>query len=349
MGATARQLAWGSFVAAREASRWKAAALAIPDAPLRRDALSSLEHKRGHSDGAALFTILPARRSEALLRLLVAYEVMCDFLDSASERAARAGVANGRQMHLALIDAFDSSRPLSDYYRHHPWKDDGGYLRSLVRACREGCARLPAYERVKAIVIREAVRADVLAVNHHTDSLGRDAGLHEWAADDALRNAAALTWYEATGAASATLTTHVLLALAVERDCSAEAVRRASLAYSPWINLLTTMLDSYVDQPEDRASGNHSYVSHYPSQRCAVKRIGRLIARSLQEALALPDGERHAVIVACMVALYLSKQSARSGELKEGTRSLARAGGSLTHLLLPILRLWRAAYSQSTS
>ena len=89
----------------------------IPDAPIREDALNSIERKRGHTDGAALFWILPRHRDLNLLRLLVAYEIIWDFLDSANERAARAGPANGRQLHLALIEALDPVAPISDYYR----------------------------------------------------------------------------------------------------------------------------------------------------------------------------------------------------------------------------------------
>lgn len=322
--------------------------MAIPDAPIRSDALNALAHKRGHSDGAALFTIVPDERSGKLLSLLVAYEIMCDFLDSASERGATAGVVNGRQLHLALVDAFDPRRRLSDYYRYHPWHDDGGYLRALVQACRLGCASLPSYRRVQPLVVREAERADVLAVNHDLDGLSRDLGLHRWAARE-RDGPDEVAWFEATGAASATLTTHVLLALAVDPNCRDEVVQRAYRAYSPWINLATTMLDSYVDQLEDRTNGDHSYVGHYPNSDMAVKRIGQILRRSLQEALALPNGERHAVIVACMAALYLSKDSARSGELRDGTASLVEAGGSLTRLLVPVLRAWRLAYSQSSS
>jgi tetraprenyl-beta-curcumene synthase len=344
VAAATRQLAWASLAVTREARRWLAKATAIPDAPIRRDALNALRSKRGHTDGAALFTILPRARSLDLLRLLVAYEIMCDFLDSASERGAMARADNGRQMHLALVDAFDAERPLSDYYSHHPWRDDGGYLRSLVAACRHGCSSLPSYERVRPLVVGDALRADVLAINHELDPTCRDAGLREWAARERgdIRDFA---WFELTGSASATLTTHALLALAADPDRRGEEAVRTHRAYS-WINLATTMLDSYVDQLEDLASGDHSYVSHYPTPQTAVTRIQKLIQRSLREALALPDGEHHAVIVACMVAMYLSKDSARAPELRESSASLASAGGSLTSLLLPILRMWRLVYSQ---
>ncbi len=95
----------------------------IPDAPIREDALSSIELKRENADGAALFWILPPRRNLNLLRLLVAYQIIWDFLDSVSERGACEGTANGRQLHKALVEALDPASPISDYYRFHPWRE----------------------------------------------------------------------------------------------------------------------------------------------------------------------------------------------------------------------------------
>lgn len=343
--AAARQLGWASGAVAREARRWRDRAAAIADAPIRSDALDALDRKRGHTDGAALFCTIPSRRSPVLLRLLVAYEIMWDFLDSVNERGAMAGVANGRQLHLALLDALDTDRPLASYYRLHPWGDDGGYLRELVQACRRGCERLPSYRLVRRLVIREARRAEVLAINHALQPWRRDAGLRSWAADIA-ECPGEVTWFEASGAASASTTIHVLLALAADPKCRVEDASRAQRAYFPWISAATTMLDSFVDQLEDVVNEDHSYVAHYPTEQAAVARIQRLIRRSFSEALALDRGERHAVIVACMVAMYLSKDSARSPELCDGTASLAAAGGSLTTFLLPILRMWRIAHAQ---
>ena len=115
---------------------------------------SALANKRGHTDGAAFFSILPRARDVTLLRLLVAYEIIWDFLDSVNERGATAGQVNGRQLHLALVDALDPQRPITDYYRHHPWHDDGGYLRALVEVCREAARELPSYERVRPLLVR---------------------------------------------------------------------------------------------------------------------------------------------------------------------------------------------------
>ena len=149
--AVVRELAWGLPAVAREVRGWRAMASAIPVAAIRQDALSSLDRKRGHTDGAALFCILPRARDPGLLRLLVAYEIMWDFLDSVNEHGAAEGQANGRQLHLALIDALNPDAPLSDYYRHHPWRDDGGYLNALVRSCQD---RLPATALIRALSAR---------------------------------------------------------------------------------------------------------------------------------------------------------------------------------------------------
>ncbi len=339
---------WGLKEVSREIKRWRELASAIPDVPIREDALNSIEHKRGHTDGAALFWILPRHRNLDLLRLLVSYEIIWDFLDSVNERGASMGLANGHQLHQALVEALDPDVPISDYYRYHPWREDGGYLRALVEACRESCSALPSYPRVRPFVIREAVRAQVLALNHDADPNSRDAALQEWAERE-FSGEEEMTWFELSGAASASLTVHVFLALAAEPGCTEEEVDRAYAAYFPWLSAATTMLDSYVDQAEDAENGDHSYISHYPSPAIAAQRVRDLVRRSAFEARALRNGHRHAVIAACMVAMYLSKDSARASGMCATTAGLARAGGSLTRLLLPILRLWRITYAQRSA
>ena len=322
--------------------------MAVPDAATRCDALSALARKRGHTDGAALFCILPRAREPGLLRLLVAYEIMWDFLDSANERGAAEGQANGRQLHLALVDALDREATPSDYYRHHPWRADGGYLSALVRNCQDACGRLPSYEAVRPLLAQEAWRAQVLAINHDLDPICRDTTLRNWAQREFPTGHEA-SWYELTGAASASLTVHALLALAAKPCLSTTEITQVYSTYFPWISAATTMLDSYVDQAEDRANGDHSYVAHYSTAELAVQRIGQLVRRAMAEPGDLLDGERHNLIVSCMVAMYLSKDSARTPATRQGTRRLLAAGGALPRVLLPILRLWRIAYAQRST
>lgn len=329
----------------REVGHWRVKACSIPDRPIREDALNALEHKRGQTDGAALFSILPAVRNLPLLRLLVAYQVMWDFLDSVHERAPERGTANGVQLHTALVDALDPARTPRDYYVHHPWKNDGGYLRALVQVCRDNCVQLPGFQAVAPLVAVEATRAEVLALNHQLDPVARDASLQAWATRE-FPDVTDVAWWELSGAASAGLTIFALLALAADGHATASLLARTRRVYSPWTTAAATMLDSYVDRIEDDATGDHSYVAHYATQERAVERIGELIQRSMSGSQELPNGERHVLIVACMVAMYLTKDTARSRATKQRTARIARSGGSLTRSLIPVLRLWRIAYAQ---
>ncbi len=327
---------------------WRELARTIPDTPIREDALSALATKRPHIDGAALFSILPDARSPSLLALLVAYEIIWDFLDSVNERGAAAGQANGRQLHLALIDALDPARPISDYYRHNPWRDDGGYLRALVTVCRECCARLPSYERVRHLVLKEAMRGQVCAINHDLDPLCRDAMLEAWVRKEFPQGHEA-SWFELSAAASTDLTIFALLALASEPACADGEISRTPGAYFPWACALAAMLDSYVDQVEDAADGEHSYIAHYRTPELARENVCLMMHRCMREARALKNGEKHVLIAASMFAMYLSKDSALTPAMRESTKRIVAAGGSLTRVLHPILRLWRIAYAQRST
>jgi tetraprenyl-beta-curcumene synthase len=339
---------WGLRAVSKELDAWRSRALAIPEGPIRTDALYVLAHKRTHAHGAALFWILPRRRSLCLLRLLVAYELIWDTLDNLSERAATEGQTDGRQLHRAITEAIDPSTPISDYYRDHPWPSDGCYLHALVKTCRENCMLLPSYPRVRDIALHEARRAQVLALNHDPHPVRREEALKHWVERELPGNHEA-SWWELSGAASAPLTIHALLALATEPTPSENEIAHVYAAYSPWVSAATTMLDSYVDQAEDTRHGDHSYIAHYPDSDSALRGVRELVRRASHEARSLPNGSKHAVITSAMTALYLSKSSARTPSMQASTRSLLDAGGSLTRLLLPILRAWRTAYSQRTA
>lgn len=335
-----RELSWGLPNVARELARWRQRASTIPDQRLRADALDALRHKRTNTDGAAVFATLLNDRNLHVLRLLAVYQALWDYLDSSVERHPTE--ANGRELHLALIDALEPDGPLSDYYRHHPWRDDGGYLVGLIQHCRDCCSELPSYPDVRQIVVAEARLAQVQALNHLPDRADRDAALAEWAQSEFPTPPA--EWFEMTAAASASLVILPLLALSGNARLTDSDVADTRAAYWPWVTIATTMLDNYADQAEDLASGNHNYFSHYPTAAVGVRRVGESIDRATRNVMTLTDGERHLVIVASMIAMYLSKTSDRTAASRAERRRLAHAGGPLVSLLVPILRLWRLAY-----
>ena len=342
-GAASRQLFWGQPRIAREAASWASHAERIPDTRLRDAALSSLRTKRGHTDGAGLFTILPRRRDARLLRLLVAYEILWDYLDSVHELAP--SEANGRQLHLALADAVDPAAPVRDYYRFNPSRQDAGYLTALVTACQTDCAALPAFETVREALAQEARRAQVLALNHIIDAADRDEALRRWAQLE-FGTTSEIRWFELSGAASASVLVHALFALGADPTTTRADVAGIYRVYWPWVSLATTMLDSWVDRYDDARNGDHSYVAHYPDPHLARDGISRAIDRAAVAARSLRRADRHAVILASMCAMYLSKDSARRDRIE--ARELAQAGGQLTRFLLPVLRVWRIRYGQAS-
>ena len=343
--ATSRQLSWGIRGIHRELRGWECRAVAIPDDPLRADAVRSFQSKRGNSTGAAIFSSLTARRNRSLLKALIAFQVIADFLDDAHERHPTA--ANGR-LYQALVDAVSPDLPLSDYYAKHPWRDDGGYLVALVEASRAACRELPSFAVVQATVGREATRAArAMRLNHAPDPIQRDRALRLWAGRH-LPQAGDWHWFELTGAASGQMVILALLALAAKPGLREEEISATYDAYWPTVPLLVAMLDSYVDHERDLASGAHRYISHYGNLEDAVERVTEVIGRATK-VVDLPDGHRHAVIVCCMITFYLASESVRGPELRPHTERMIHAGGSLSRMLAPVLRLWRIAYGQRSS
>jgi tetraprenyl-beta-curcumene synthase len=338
-----RELTWGLRSVNDEVTLWRRCAERIPGDLIRRDALDVLHHKRPHLDGAALFSALPTRRHLPLLRALVRYELILEFLDSLNERFADIGLANAHQLHLALAEAVDIYGPISDYYRYMPSCDDGGFLCNLVMACRRSCEALAGYHSVRTLIVHEARLAGVLALNHEPDPARRNKLLRQWTThhfgDGTGRN-----WFELTGAATSSLTVHMLLAQAAEPSTDSHHIWPIHFVYFPNVALLSTMLDSYIDGAADEASNHHSYIEHYEGPEDAIRHLSELIRNTLAGALSLRRGHRHAVVVAAMIALYLSDDNARVAYRNHRTAQLVDAGGPLTRFLVPILRLWRIMY-----
>lgn len=343
LAVSGRELTWILPNVAREVRAWRGRAARIPDPLLRRDAIVTLKRERLNTEGAALFAILPRRHDRALVQLLAAYQIMLDYLDSISERPVPSPLANGRQLHLALVEALDPGGPISDYYQYHPTRGDGGYLRGLVESCRALCMKLPGFEQVKPRVQRAARHATVQVLNHDPDPDRRDRMLAAWAQLEFPHETKA-NWFEVTAAASSSLWILAMLALASEPKTTTDDLRAAERVYVPWICAASTLLDAFVDQADDDATGNHNYLAHYSSEKVADDWLAAIVYRSAAGARQLQRGTRHALITTGMVAMYLSKDSAREPATRDGARRILCAAGTLPRIQLPIMRAIRVLY-----
>ena len=319
--------------------RWQRLAAAIPNPQLRESALATLQHERLNAAGAALFSVLATAPDPSLLRLLVAFQIMWDYVDTLAEQPAEDPAANGTQLHAALADALAPGTPIADHYRLHPQHDDGGYLTALVETCRASCAALPAYSHVRETAVAEARRAAVQGINH-APAPAREPALRRWASAQA--GGEDVSWFELAAAASSSLAIHALLVAAADPRTTAATVDAIHQTYFPWVCALSTLLDSLVDETEDAVSGNVSFIAHYASRAQAQERLREVAQRSTQLARRLPSGGQHAVIVAGMVAMYLSNDAAWTRAARPTTIAVLHASSAVALPLLCLMRVMRA-------
>jgi len=331
-----------------ELRRWQGLAATIPDPGLRAQALATLDSERLSAAGAALFAATAPRRRRgeraALVRALVAYQVICDYLDTLSEQPCPDPIGNGAQLHRALADAVGEG-VLADHYRDHVAHDDGGYLAGLIAACRASCAQLPAYGAVRAAALREAARNEVQGINHAPADV-REPALRTWAAAARAHDATATgdaSWFELAAAGSSSLAVLALIAAAAEPDTTANCAERVRRAYFPWIEALSTLLDSVADRERDRATGELNFASRYPTRAAAAARLREVTARALAGARSLPRGERHVVLAVGMIAMHVSERGAWERWAEPVTRAVLRAADTpAMGPLLWLLRGWRS-------
>jgi tetraprenyl-beta-curcumene synthase len=340
--AATRELLWGLREVRATVRAWRARAEAIPEPTLRRHALGALDDKRPLLDGAALFWTLPRARHLKLIRLLVAFQILANFHDHAGERAGRGAVeaaASIRMLGLVL----DVRRPWRGYFAESP-APDAGYLDALALTCRSAIASLPRYDVIRPILIDHAARAEVMDIDHDARGDDRPEQLQRFAT--ARLAHPDMYWWEAAAGAPSMMSVLSILALAADKQSTTDELARAADAYV-WVGTVASLLDNYIDQHADLATDTHNYMDYYGSRESGMERVTFLIERALREVSSLPRGERHLVLVASMIAMYLTSDSARETHLKSSTRALAARSGTLTRALMPLLAGWRLVYREA--
>ena len=210
----------------RELRHWERWAQAIPDARLREQAVATLRDERLDAEAAAVFaTLVPRARWSVLVPLLVAFQVMYDYLDTVGEEPASDPLRDGLQLHAALAAALDPELPAVDYYAHHPYSDDGGYLDALVARCRRALPALPAGAIALPHARRAAARCGSGQSFTHAAMREGDAALALWASRQ--DRAEGYRWWETAAGAISSVGVFALLAAATDpRTTSPDAISR---------------------------------------------------------------------------------------------------------------------------
>ncbi len=320
-------------------ARWRRLARRIPDHTLRQLALEALA-KRGNIEGAAAFAAFAPRAGRgAATRATSAFQCAYNLLDMLGEQPSADPVRDGRRLHEALVYALDPAATPLDWYEHHPQRDDGGYLNALLQDCRDAFAALPSHAVTGPPARTAAARIVAFQSLNLSESQGDHTGLERWARA-ATPPGSELQWWETAAAAGSSLGVHALIAAAAQPRLGGEEVTALERAYFPWIGGLHSLLDNLIDKREDEAAGHRSLVEYYGPQ-LAAQRMRWLAERALQAARDLPHGRRHIVILAAMIANYLSTPEAHSADLEPVSESVLDTVGALEKPTMLVFELRR--------
>lgn len=289
----------------RELRHWRERARQIPDPGLRRVALLTQRAERGNLEGAAAFAVLvPRAHRGRVVRAVVAFQAAYDYIDTLAEQPSSDPIANGRQLHLALLSALEPDSAHPDYYEHHCGKQDNGYMRNLIDTCRVAFRALPSHAAVAEPALRSARRMVAYQSLNHGEGETRRA-LASWAAG-VTPPGTGLRWWETAAGAASSLTVFALIAAAARPCLRGSDATATEHAYFPWVGALHVLLDSLIDRSEDIQGAQHCLIDHYASAEDAANRLGIIAGRAMRAAEVLPRGVQHATILAAMVSFYLS-------------------------------------------
>ncbi|MBV8602679.1 MAG: DUF2600 family protein [Candidatus Eremiobacteraeota bacterium] len=258
----------------------------IPDAELRAQALASIRLKAYHVQGGSILaTFLKREAADRYVEIVAPLETIYDYLDNLCDRLPGVPEHAYATLHEALLDAVEPARPLHDYYRDGPHRDDGGYLRGLVEESRRGIATLPSLAAVQPRL--------------------REAACASWYARNAERFPG-LSWWEFAAACGSSLPVFAMVYLATSPNLDASDVDATFDAYFPNISAVHILLDYFIDQAEDREHSELNFVACYSGTAAAVEGVRALLETTMHRIRSLERADPHEFLLRAMCLFYLS-------------------------------------------
>jgi tetraprenyl-beta-curcumene synthase len=332
-----------------ELRTWRRQVLSIPDPMLRKTALDAQLAKMGNIEGAVAFATFAASANRIVAaRAMAAYEAILDYLDCLCEMPNSDPVVNGRQLNQALVAAVDPNMTHRDYYAHYPHYADGGYLCGLLEACRDALRQLPAYPAVADAARRISARNATYQSLNHGDADGSHQQFDHWVKTEAVKYESNhpgedLRWWEIGAAAGSSLGVFALIAAAADPTTGPAEAGSIERVYFPWIGAVNSLLDSFIDEKEDDALGQHRLLDYYASHDEAVARLESIIAQAMRQTATLPSGHHHAITLAAMVSFYMSAPEANLYDVSKASERILKSMDDLGIYTMLIMRARRSA------
>jgi tetraprenyl-beta-curcumene synthase len=307
---------------------------------LRSLALEAQRHKWACLEGAAAFATFLTRAQRArFVRLLVDLQALLDYADTLMEQPSDNPAANARQLHQAFVAALQPDIPHSDYYMYNAHREDGGYLAELTDTCRALIREIPSYPIVADLVARHALRIVFYQSDINLATANDYPCLAQWAGKQEPR--IKLKWWELGAACGSSLAIFAHIAAAADPALTSCEVDLIEALYWPWAEALHILLDSLIDRSEDRETNQPNLLDHYTSQDEMIERLGLLAGETVRRAREVAP--HHRLILAGMVALYLSDEQAWIASARPASERVLAATGPLAKPALALLRARRLA------
>jgi len=299
-------------------------AQSIEDDALRAEALASIDGKAYHvAGGCILATFLPRAKARAYVELVAPLESIYDYLDNLCDRHPDVSADAYPVLHQAIADALDPYASPRDYYALGPQGRDSGYLERLVTRVQRSLRRIDGHEALLP-VFREAAQlyAEMQTFKHYPAG-ERERACREWFAARKNERIADLEWYEFACAAGSQFQVYApLYELFAGRP---QAITAAYYAHFPAVAALHVLLDSFIDQAEDRAHGELNFAAVYATPAELRKRAAYLAGLAKRRFQALPERRPHAFVLRVMTLFYLTHPKVYSQNLHREAESLMKA------------------------
>lgn len=282
---------------------WEKRAGEIPDGELRQQALASIESKRFHCLGGAVYALLAGYRWREAIRFIVAYQTISDYLDNLCDRSTSLDPEDFRLLHDAMADALSKNNRIQHYYALRKEQRDGEYLADLIRTCQKTMRLLDTYDNIRNHVQELEQLYGDLQVHKHVKPDERLPRLVSWFRENTSDSP--LYWYEYSAAAGSTLGIFCLVSYALGGKMTGKLAGNITESYFPFMQGLHILLDYYIDQEEDRYEGDLNFCHYYDNQELMKKRLIYFINQADRQVQRLPDRRFHEMVHHGLVGLYL--------------------------------------------
>lgn len=319
-------------------AQWQQLANRIPDEELRTQALASIETKRFHCQGGAVYAAANLAQRHVLIPLIVAFQTISDYLDNLCDRSTSLDPVDFRQLHQAMLDAITPSAPLQDYYAHRDEKEDD-YLKQLVIRCQSCLLLLPSYDVVQPYVHKLVSLYCDLQVYKHVHRDVREAELLRWW-DTYKMEFPTLGWNEFAAGTGSTLGVFVLFLTATRSQLDDEAAERISHAYFPHVCALHILLDYLIDQEEDREGGDLNFCEYYEDDEHMLERFDHIVSEARNDVKTMEHSRFHKLIIEGLLALYLSDPKVKHQQNVKNIAQQLMKNSPMTRLFFRINSIW---------